>query len=212
MEPKLTIAGCGWHAHIVAELAELTGKYAQVQLLDRDWPTKTVWGDWPVVGGFDVLDQDLFGSTDEFFVALGDNSARVALCAQIVKHGGKLATLIHPLAFVSPRARLQPGTAVCAGAIIQPYASIGMGCIVNTAATVDHHCELADGVHLSPGVHLSGNVRIGNRTWLGTGVSVRDKLTIGDNIIIGVGSVVVKDICEAGIYSGVPSRKIKNIN
>lgn len=212
MHSKLIIAGCGWHAHIVAELAELTGQYAQVQLLDRDWPDKTRWGDWPVVGGFDVLERDLSISVDDFFVALGDNSARIALCNQIICNGGKLATLIHPHSFVSPRAQLKPGTVVCAGAIVQPYVSIGMGCIINTAATVDHHCALADGVHLSPGVHLSGNVTIGKGTWVGTGASVRDKLTIGDNITVGVGSVVVKDISEAGIYSGVPSRLIKKVN
>lgn len=212
MDSKLTIVGCGWHAHVVAELAELTGKYTKVQLLDRDWPIKSVWGDWPVVGGFDILGENLFNITDEFIVALGDNAARVALCEQIVANGGKLATLIHPRAFVSQRSRLQPGTVVCAGAIVQPYVTIGLGCIINTAATVDHHCELGDGVHLSPGVHVSGNVRIGKRTWLGTASSVRDKLTIGGDIIIGVGSVVVKDICKEGIYTGVPSRLIKSID
>lgn len=211
MKPKLTIVGCGWHAHVVAELAELTGSYSQIQLLDRDWPTKTVWGDWPVIGGFDTLDQDLSNSSEVFFVALGDNKARVILCSQIVERGGKLATLVHPHAFVSPTASLKPGTVICAGGIVQPYASIGLGCIINTAATVEHHCDLADGVHLSPGVHLSGNVSVGKTTWLGTGVNVRDKITIGEGITIGVGSVVVKDILEIGIYSGVPSRKIKSI-
>lgn len=209
MAKKLTIAGCGWHAHIVAELAELTGKYSQVHLLDRDWPTKTFWGDWPVIGGFDVLELDLASAANEFFVALGDNGARINLCSKIVQNGGKLATLIHPYAFVSPRARLQHGTLICAGAIVQPYVSIGMGCIVNTAATVDHHCELADGVHLSPGVHLSGNVRIGKTTWIGTGASVRDKLSIGENIIIGVGASVVNDICEEGVYTGIPAKIVK---
>jgi sugar O-acyltransferase (sialic acid O-acetyltransferase NeuD family) len=209
MYSKLIIAGCGWHAHIVAELAELTGKYTQIQLIDRDLPTKAAWGDWPVIGGFDVLTQCLSSSTDEFFVALGDNDARIALCTQIVENGGKLAILIHPRAFVSPRAHLQPGTVICAGAVVQPYAIIGMGCIVNTSATVDHHCELADGVHLSPGVHLSGNVRIGKKCWLGTGASVRDKLTIVGDVVVGAGSAVVKDICESGTYFGVPSRLIK---
>lgn len=212
MDQKLIIAGCGWHAHIVAELAELTGRYSQIQLLDRDWPAKAVWGDWPVIGGFDVLEQDLFNSTDEFFVALGDNGERLALCSQIVGNGGKLATLIHPHSFVSPRARLQDGTLICAGAIVQIYVRIGMGCIVNTGATIDHHCDLADGVHLSPGVHLSGNVRIGKGTWLGTGASVRDKLTIGENIMVGVGAAVVKDLNEEGTYSGIPARMIKNIS
>jgi hypothetical protein len=104
MSLRLTIVGCGWHAHVVAELAELTDKYNQIQLLDRDWPAKTVWGDWPVVGGFDVLKQDLSGVNDDYFVALGDNNTRLALCRQIVENGGTLATLIHPKAFVSPRA------------------------------------------------------------------------------------------------------------
>ena len=207
MHPKLIIAGCGWHAHVIAELAELTGNYSQIHLIDRDWPTKTAWGDWPIEGGFDILTHFLGDAVDElFFVAVGDNLLRAALCSQIVHNGGKLATLIHPWAFVSPRARLQPGTVICAGAVVQAYVRIGMACIVNTAATVDHHCELADGVHLSPGVHLSGNVRIGRRSWLGTGVNVRDKLSIGEDVIIGVGSAVIQDICQSGTYSGVPAR------
>lgn len=211
MNQKLTIVGCGWHAHVVAELAELTGKYSQIQLLDRDWPTKTIWGDWAVVGGFEALEEESFSATDEIFVALGDNGARVKLCTKIVESGGNLATLVHPRAFVSPRSQLQPGTVICAGAIVQPYADIGMGCIVNTSATVDHHCVLAEGVHLSPGVHISGNVSIGKNTWIGTGASVRDKMTIGDNIIIGVGSVVVKNLFEAGVYAGVPAQRINGI-
>lgn len=210
MSARLTIVGCGWHAHIVAELAELTANYAQIQFLDRDWPAKTVWGDWPVVGGFEVLKQDLSRVKDVYFVALGDNNARLTLCRQIVESGGTLATLIHPKAFVSPRARLQPGTLICAGAIVQTYACVGMGCIVNTAAAVEHHCELSDGVHLSPGVYLSGNVFVGERTWLGTGVCVRDKLSIGADITIGVGSVVVKDLTEAGVYFGSPLRNKVN--
>lgn len=108
MDSKLTIVGCGWHAHIIAELAELMGKYIQIQLIDRDWPAKEIWGDWPVVGGFDILEQDLSSSTDEFFVALGDNAARVALCTRIIENGGNLATLIHPRAFVSPEFACNP--------------------------------------------------------------------------------------------------------
>lgn len=203
----LTIVGSGWHAQVVAELAGLLNRYGRVEFLDRDWPAKKTWGDWRVAGGFDRLDENLASDSHEYVVALGDNAVRVALCREIMKNGGTLATLIHPHAFVSERATVGPGTVICAGATIQPYARIGVGCIVNTAASVDHHCELRDGVHLSPGVHLSGNDSIGERTWLGTGVSVRDKITIGADITVGVGAVVVSDLHERGVYFGVPSRK-----
>lgn len=207
MSTKLIIAGCGWHSHIVADTAELTGRYSEIMLLDRNWPAKTVWGDWTIVGGFEALNEDLYGEESEFFVALGDNAARLSLCRQIAEKGGTLATLIHPAAFVSPRARLHPGTIICAGAVVQTYANIGVGCIVNTAASIDHHCILSSGVHLSPGVRLSGNVEVGERTWLGTGVCVRDKIKIGADITIGMGSVVVKNIQDAGVYLGAPVRK-----
>jgi sugar O-acyltransferase (sialic acid O-acetyltransferase NeuD family) len=207
MRSKLTIVGCGWHAHVAAELAELTHNYSSIEFLDTDWPMKKIWGDWPVVGGLEDLKQDLSSLGGEYFVAMGDNKLRVELCHRIVENGGVLSTLIHPNAFVSPRTRLQRGTVICAGAIVQPYTQIGIGCIVNTGATVDHHCELSDGVHLSPGVHLSGNVRIGARTWLGTGTCVRDKLTIGADIVVGMGSVVVRDLPEVGVYFGFPLQK-----
>lgn len=209
MTARLIVAGCGWHAHVVAELAEMTGRYSQIKMLDRNWPAKSVWGDWPVEGGFDDLMGNLSSQEDEYFVALGDNSSRVALCHQIVENGGTLATLVHPAAFVSPRARLEPGTVICAGAVVQTYVRVGIGCIVNTAASIDHHCVLADGVHLSPGVRLSGNVSVGERTWLGTGVCVRDKLTIGSDIVVGMGSTIVKDLVDAGVYYGSPLRKKK---
>lgn len=210
MRPKLTILGCGWHSHVVAELAELCGHYSCIELLDRDWPVREVWGDWKVVGGFQAIEKDLSASSGRFVVALGDNHLRVTLCQKILQNGGTLVTLVHPSAFVSSRAKLGEGTVVCAGVVIQPYVTTGIACIVNTSASIDHHCQLADGVHLSPGVHLSGNVSVGSNTWVGTGVSVKDKINVGDDITVGVGSVVVKDICHPGIYAGVPSRLIRS--
>ncbi len=35
-------------------------------------------------------------------------------------------------------------------------ARLGMRCIVSTGATIDHDCNLGDGVHVSPGANLGG--------------------------------------------------------
>jgi UDP-N-acetylbacillosamine N-acetyltransferase len=48
---------------------------------------------------------------------------------------------------------------------------------------------------------------VGEKTWLGTGVCVRVKLTIGAEIVIGMGSTVIRDLADAGVYYGSPLKK-----
>ena len=96
-----------------------------------------------------------------------------------------------------------------ANAVINADTKIGKGCIINTAATIDHDGNIADFVHLSPGVHIAGTVNIGANTWVATGASIINNLDICDDCIIGAGAVVVKDIKEQGTYLGVPARRIK---
>lgn len=51
-------------------------------------------------------------------------------------------------------------------------------------------------------VVIGDDVIVGGNVYIGPGV------TICDNVIIGANSVVVKDVVESGIYSGIPASKI----
>lgn len=53
-----------------------------------------------------------------------------------------------------------------------------------------------------------GHVKIGNNVWMGENVTILKGVTIGDNVIIGLGSVVTKDIPSNSIAVGVPARVI----
>ncbi len=211
---RLVILGCGNHGLVCGEMAELCG-YRDISFLDlRRFHDPARTFPWRVRGAFETgtfaSDLAACGNADgEFLVAMGDNQARLALSRQIEAAGLRLATLIHPTAFVSPRALVGAGSSVCAGAVIQPNARLGLACLVNTCASVDHDCQLAPGVHLSPGAHLSGRVVIGEGTWLGTGVAVRDGITIGSGITVGVGGVVVENLSAPGVYVGIPARFLR---
>jgi acetyltransferase-like isoleucine patch superfamily enzyme len=54
-------------------------------------------------------------------------------------------------------------------------------------------------------------IYIGNNVWLGYGVVVMKGVTIGDNTIIGINSVVTKDIPSNVIAVGNPCKVIKTI-
>lgn len=50
--------------------------------------------------------------------------------------------------------------------------------------------------------------RIGNKVYIGSNSTILP-VTICDDVVIGAGSVVTKDITEAGTYAGNPAERIK---
>lgn len=200
----LLIVGAGNQGRVVADMAELTGRWSTIAFLDDRYPSLREVDGFPVVGPSDAA-ADFASKNTEFVVAVGDNTARLRLVQDLTRQGLPLATVVHPTAAVSPRATLGAGTTVAAYAVVNTGARVADGCIINTGATVDHDCVLDAGVHVSPGAHLAGNVTVGKRTWLGTGVNVRNNISIGANTIIGVGAAVVSDIPGGVTAVGVPA-------
>ena len=141
-----------------------------------------------------------------FLVMVGANQVRERVFQQLKQRGGLPKNIIHPRATVAYSATLKKGTAICAGAIINPDAVIGDNCIINTSATVDHDCVIGDHVHLCPGVHLAGTVTVGNGTMIGTGAVVLPGIHIGAGCMIGAGAVVNRDLPEGVIAFGVPAK------
>ena len=84
----------------------------------------------------------------QFIPAFGNNELCLGWLERIEKAGGKPATLVHPLAYILPRAHVSEGCVILSGAIINTGTSIGKGCIINLGATVDHDVLVEDGVHL----------------------------------------------------------------
>ena len=54
-------------------------------------------------------------------------------------------------------------------------------------------------------------VVIGNNVWLGANVTVLKGVTIGENSIIGMGSIVTKDIPANVVAAGNPCKVIRNL-
>lgn len=95
-----------------------------------------------------------------FIPAFGNNEFRLQWCEQIEQAGGQLATLIHPTAYISPKANIEPGTVILPKAVINTGTTVGKGCIINIGALVDHDCIIEDGVHICLGAIVKGENRI----------------------------------------------------
>lgn len=198
---KLIIIGAGGHGKVIADIAALNG-YREIVFLDNDPGIKECEG-YPVMGP-DSMAEELEG---DLFIAIGNAELRRKLTERY--DGRTFPLLIHPAAVIAGSAVIGEGTVVMAGAVVNPGTAVGKGCILNTACSVDHDCVVGDYCHISVGAHLCGTVDVGEGSWIGAGTIVSNNLNICPGVMTGAGAVVVKDIAEKGIYTGVPAKKMK---
>jgi len=145
-------------------------------------------------------------SEQPLFVCIGDNAVRKKIATAI---DAPMMVARHRSAEISPTASVAGGTMVFHGSYIQAGATLGHHVIVNTAASVDHDCRIADFVHIAPQVGLSGGVEIGEGSEIGVGACVLPNIHIGKWTKVGAGATVIKDLPDFAVAVGTPAKVIR---
>jgi sugar O-acyltransferase (sialic acid O-acetyltransferase NeuD family) len=120
----------------------------------------------------------------------------------------RFATLVHPSASVSSRARLGHGVIVNPGVIIAGGVSIGDHVMVCPGCIVGHESSIGDYTVLAPGAVISGLVEVEPTCYVGARAVIRQKLRIGAQVLIGMGAVVVRDVRDGSCVVGNPARPL----
>ncbi|MDP3265893.1 MAG: acyltransferase [Sulfuricurvum sp.] len=111
---------------------------------------------------------------------------------------------------------------------IQKNVKIGENCKIQShtficeLVTIGDNTVVAHGVMFindlfATGKPANGDKKLWKSTQIGNNVSIGSNSTIlpvsiCDNVVIGAGSVVTKNINEAGIYVGNPAKKIRSLS
>jgi sugar O-acyltransferase (sialic acid O-acetyltransferase NeuD family) len=200
------VFGASGHAKVVIDAIEHGGRHEVLFVYDDAAAKRgTKLMGYPVVGDR----TELLARRDqvhEGIVAIGDNGARWHVSEWIAGNGCMLVEVVHPAAVIGREVRIEAGTVVMAGCVINSGAHVGRNTIINTGATVDHDCAVGDGAHIGPGAHICGHVVIGERTLIGAGTTVIPSVRIGADAVIGAGSTVISDIPDGARAGGTPCR------
>lgn len=143
------IIGAGGHGWVVADIARQTGRYEEIFFLDDQAQGEDVIG--KCSGYMKFID-----SETEMYPAFGNNEGRIEWENKLMEAGVSLAKIIHPLAYVSPQAKVAEGCVIMPYAIVNTGTRIKKACIVNIGAMEDHDCILEEGCHLAPGAIVKG--------------------------------------------------------
>ena len=145
----------------------------------------------------------------EFIIAVGEPSSRKLLADRIVDNGYKLTTLIDESAIVSETATIAPGCIINAGAIVSSKVCLDENCMVMYQAIIGHDAHVKSNCVICPKATVGGNSIVGERCFFGISSSMKQGVNLGNDVIIGMGSMVFRDVEAKNTVVGNPARITK---
>ncbi len=117
--------------------------------------------------------------------------------------------------FVGPFVEIQKGVKIGRRCKIQSHAFICELVVIGDDCFISHGVKFVNDT-FKTGAPAGGKRELWKPTTVGRHVSIGTNATIlpvkiADRVVIGSGSVVTKDIRQAGIYAGNPARKIRDL-
>ena len=136
---------------------------------------------------------------------------------------GKNVTVVQPVnlygckideeSFIGPFVEIQKGVKIGKRCRIQSHAFICELVTIGDDCFISHGAMFINDLFVTGGPaagdkDLWRSTKIGNRVSIGTNATILP-VTICDRAVIGAGSVVTRDISQAGIYAGNPARFLR---
>ena len=134
---------------------------------------------------------------------------RIALFEGLGIPDERLATFVHPTAYVAPNVSFGGGCVVMPHVCISPGTEFGRCCLVMVGATIGHNNRISDHCHFAAQCCVGANLVIGRGAHVGLNACIREELTLGECSTVGMGSVLLKNTGAFEVWAGVPARCLR---
>lgn len=208
----LAIYGAGGLGREVLEIVKLQPRYEErwssILFVDDINPHRCL-RDLPVLSFEEVISNYSFSEV-EFLIAVGEPFLRQKLYEKIKNKHYSLTKLIHPTVTIPDSTIVNEGVVIGAFSLISCDITIKENTYIQNHVSIGHDSQIGAHCVLSAFDAISGACQIGSCTYLAMSIPVKENLTIGSGSIIGMGSVVCRDIPDDVIAMGNPARPMKN--
>ena len=205
----LGIYGYGGHGLEVEELARVINlkrnRWDKIIFID-DTPCKI---DDEKIFSFETIIDKYLTSEIEFMVGVGEPIIREKIFTKIKGKGYRLATLIHPSAFIAENAEIKEGTMISANAFISVKVHLYENVLIQPMAAVHHECKVGKHSVIGTSASMGGNSSIGDNSFMGLNSSLKQGVTVGNGSVVGMGAVVIKNVADKTTVAGNPALVIK---
>ena len=166
---------------------------------------------FPVIGKVEdakrLLDEG-YWFIDTIF-RIDGNRERIAMFEALEIPDDRLASFVHPMAYVAPSVQLGPGCIIMPQVAMSPGSKLGKGCIMMVGATMGHDNVVGDFCHIAAQACVGSYLTIGKGVHIGFNATIRENITIGDNATLGMGAVLLNNIGDNEIWAGNPAKFLR---
>lgn len=135
---------------------------------------------------------------------------RIALFDSLAIPDDRLATFVHPTAYIAANVELGPGCVVMPHAIVSTSVKLGKCTRVMIGAIISHNCTIGAHTFVAAGSCSGSNLQVGEGVHISMNATVREFLTIGNYSTLAMGSVLLKDVGELEVWAGNPAKLLRN--
>ena len=194
---KLIIVGSGETAELAYLYFTKDSEYEVAAFaVDREYITNTRLRGLSIVAIEDMC--DVYSPNDyEVFVAVSStklNTLRTELYYRIKSFGYRLASYISSQSYLGYEVEIGDNCFIMEHNVIQSFAKIGDNVILWSGNHIGHSATIHNNCFISSHVVISGFCEIGNNTFIGVNSSIADKVKVGSYCMIGLGSIIAKDV------------------
>ena len=206
----MIILGAGEFAEIAESyLRRYTGYPIRGFAVEKEFLKEDSFCGLPVVPLEDIYKLD---DNQTVVNAITQIPARIRLFRLLKERGFHFETFVHPRAYQDPSSAIGEGSFIFEDNVIQRNAVIGGNCVLWSGNHIGHRAVIGNHCFISSHVVVSGFCEIGSGSYVGVNACFADGVKIGENTLIGMGTVVHKDLEGGKVYVGNPARFLRENN
>jgi sugar O-acyltransferase (sialic acid O-acetyltransferase NeuD family) len=120
----------------------------------------------------------------------------------------RYATVVHPTATIGSTCRVGAGSVLLAHVDLTADVVVGRHVAVMPQVVLTHDVTIGDWATVASGVRIGGGCHVAAAAYIGSGACLREGLTVGERAMVGMGSVVTRDVPAERLWFGAPARDV----